>query len=518
MDKILLRFRDLTQGVDTIAAHNEIAKEKQRVLWGWWKKEAEPLPDPTLAELAQRIDTCKEINLYIFNSDSQKFFKAPLYKIYYNLGGPVIPPPQVEAECPDYYKDKELPAWFEIGPIEPIQERELSEYVLSKLNRVTSYYNSIPQEDIGQFINDISLVKHPVSLWFLCHKEEFESLGEYSVSNITSGSYPLKGKYILHLSDVHFGEQHAYKNPLAPNSFIGKETLADELIEDIRNWKRELLENIGLVLITGDLTWKASPHEFSNAEAFIGQLSQGLGLSKHHIVIVPGNHDIEWINASGTIDPNAELNYRNFYRNIYNVTPLESLLKIVRFNFPGEDDFNLCVIGLNSCRLESQENAGYGYIGRAQLKLIEEYFTKNSSIDYVIALVHHHLLPVNFIEDYDPQLKKVSMLLDAESTMQTLIFCGVKTILHGHQHQPYYSVIERVVPGYIKNGEKICLWGKINVIGAGSLGVKQSHINTIGRNSYNVLTVNPVDKTLEIETRIKSDSGVGFYSMGKIVL
>ena len=52
MDKILLRFRDLTQGVDTIATHNEIAKEKQRVLWGWWKKEAEPLPDPTLAELA----------------------------------------------------------------------------------------------------------------------------------------------------------------------------------------------------------------------------------------------------------------------------------------------------------------------------------------------------------------------------------------------------------------------------------------------------------------------------------
>lgn len=518
MDSILLRFRDLTQGIDTIEAHNKIAEKNQRVLWGWWKKEAEPLPDPTLAELAERITTCKEVIIYIFNSDSRQFFKAPLHKIYYKLGGPKMLPPEEGTKCPAYYSDKELPAWFEIGPNVSVKQKELSEFVLSKSNRVTSYYNSIPQEDIGQFINDVSLVNHPVSLWFLCHKSDFESLGEYSVNNITSGSYPLKGKYILHLSDIHFGEQHAYKHPLAKNSLIGKETLVDELIEDIRSWKRELLNEIGLIFITGDLTWKASPHEFSNAEEFIEQLSKKLGLSRHHIVIVPGNHDIEWINTAGTIDPNAELNYRNFYRNIYNVTPLDSLLKIIRFNFPGDVKFNLCVIGLNSCRLESQENAGYGYIGRAQLKLIEEYFANNSDIDYVIALVHHHLLPVNYIEDYDPQLKKVSMLLDAESTMQTLISCGVKTILHGHQHQPYYSVIERVVPGYIRRGEKCCLRGKINVVGAGSLGVKQSHINTIGRNSYNVLTVNPDSRALEVETRIKSDNGVGFYSVEKIVL
>lgn len=37
MDTILLRFRDLTQGVDTISAHNSVVEhnESGHVLWGW---------------------------------------------------------------------------------------------------------------------------------------------------------------------------------------------------------------------------------------------------------------------------------------------------------------------------------------------------------------------------------------------------------------------------------------------------------------------------------------------------
>lgn len=47
MDTVLLRFRDLTQGVDTIKAHNAIAEQKdeegkERVLWGWWKRKRSP--------------------------------------------------------------------------------------------------------------------------------------------------------------------------------------------------------------------------------------------------------------------------------------------------------------------------------------------------------------------------------------------------------------------------------------------------------------------------------------------
>ena len=43
MDRILLRFRDLTQGIQTIDVHNSVVAECGKVYWGWWKKEKEPL-------------------------------------------------------------------------------------------------------------------------------------------------------------------------------------------------------------------------------------------------------------------------------------------------------------------------------------------------------------------------------------------------------------------------------------------------------------------------------------------
>ena len=96
---------------------------------------------------------------------------------------------------------------------------------------------------------------------------------------------------------------------------------------------KSISDKIGLVLITGDLTWRANPHEFANAEKFIEDLKRELGLSNQHIVIVPGNHDVEWMAQCGKIDANAELNYRYFYRHIYNYDPNDTITKISRYNF-----------------------------------------------------------------------------------------------------------------------------------------------------------------------------------------
>lgn len=514
MDKILLRFRDLTQNINTIEVHNEIAKKYGSVYWGWWKKDNEPFPDPMLSELSEDIKRLKDICIYFIDSDSGQYYKAPLYDILYTPGqSRTCIPKDSLAMCPEYYREKELPAWFEIGVIEKVSRQELSQYVLSSKNRTTRHYNSIPQQDIGNFINDINILSHPVSIWFFCTVNEFDSLGTRSIHNISSGSYPTKGKYILHLSDLHFGEHHAYKNPLATSQPTSKEPLIHELIDDLKCLGENFLNEIALVIITGDLTWAANPHEFSNANSFIAQLKQELGLGSEHVIVVPGNHDIEWINNFGKIDTNAELNYRNFYKELYSSSPLDSILKINRYKV---GTTNLCIVALNSCRLESPENAGYGYIGSDQLRILQEYFERNQDIDYKIAVLHHHVLPVNYIEEYDPKSKKVSMLLDAESVMQSLVSCGVNTVLHGHQHQPYYTTIKRIVPEYIKNGKKTRLEGCLNIIGAGSLGVSQTKLNTIGRNSYNVLHIE--DNYISVQTRIKSSNGVGFYSDPDVLL
>ena len=134
-----------------------------------------------------------------------------------------------------------------------------------------------------------------------------------------------------------------------------------------------------------------------------------------------------------------------------------------------------------------------------------------NEFDYTIAMLHHHVLPVNFVEEFDFSDKKVSMLLDAESVISTLLGCGVNAILHGHQHQPYFSSIERIIPGYIDGGQKKLLQKKLAVVGAGSIGAKSSHINSIGRNTYNIISIDS-DNRLHIIERVRGENGVGFFS------
>ena len=512
-DCILLRFRELTQGIQTIEEHNKIARKEGHVLWGWWKKNNEPSPDPSLEELALDLMDRKNAFVYFVNADTEQYYKSQLSTIYYTPGQ-TTPCPN-KSLCPDYYEERELVAWFCVGIITEISKDDLHEYVLSRANRTTSDNNSIPPDVIGNFLNDTTILNHPVSLWFICKEEEFESLNTECVLSITNGSYHTKGKYILHLSDLHFGDYHAYRNPLAKGKMPSKEFLFDELISDLKSIEPDIVNNIGLILVTGDLTWRSDPHEFSNASAFFEQLRIECGLSSHHIVVVPGNHDIEWLDSSGKIDDNAELNYRNFYQGLYNSRPTKTLLKIIRYNVENSGQkYNLCVIGLNSCRLESEENAGYGYVGRDQLRIVQEYLDRNKDgIDYIIAVLHHHVLPVNYIEDFDPQSKRISLLLDSESVIQLLCSYENKAcaILHGHQHQPYFSQIRRIIPGYIKDGKRKCIDQKVCIIGAGSLGVNQSKTNTIGRNSYNLLSIDKGSNLLSITNRVKGSNGVGFF-------
>ena len=56
LDIILLRYRDITPSINTIDEHNKVVEEKGRVLWGWWKKGSEQMPDPYLFEIAEEID------------------------------------------------------------------------------------------------------------------------------------------------------------------------------------------------------------------------------------------------------------------------------------------------------------------------------------------------------------------------------------------------------------------------------------------------------------------------------
>ncbi|GET38684.1 metallophosphoesterase family protein [Microseira wollei] len=88
---------------------------------------------------------------------------------------------------------------------------------------------------------------------------------------------------ILHLSDLHFGT-------LADaNNWYG--TLAD----DLNDLSSELdFNQIDALIISGDVANRSTEEEYHAAEKFITQLAGEFRIKRSHIIIVPGNHDLNW--------------------------------------------------------------------------------------------------------------------------------------------------------------------------------------------------------------------------------
>jgi predicted phosphodiesterase len=514
-DYLLLRFRELTAGIETIPAHNKIVKERGHVLWGWWKKPPELTPDPALTMLAKTVNKKNGDRLIFFvNSADGTLYEAPLSQIFYEPGGPELKCPEPE-HCPQYYREKTLAAWFRVGKITK-SKRSLDTYVFSSSNRTAldRSETGISRSHIHQVVADVAFLDSNVSLWFITPIGDIEFSAEsQAVRPLSRGVWPAKGGIVLHLSDLHFGVEHAFRNELASSTEprLAKQTLSEAIIDDLRAARVDL-NDVAMILISGDLTWSGDAHEFENARQFIARLRNACGLHISQVVVVPGNHDIEWRDGKGDVSSNAELNYASFSRALYGTDPDQTFVRVHEFVIAGRP---VVVVGLNSCRIESRENAGLGFVGREQLnKALTFLSMRQKKEELKIAMLHHHLLPVNYVEDFDAATKRVSLTLDAEAVVRSLISAGVHIVLHGHQHQPYIAQIRRIIEDFVDPfdfrpaGSK-CLDGSLWVLGGGSIGVSRRHVNVIGRNSYNIIDLR-TRSTIVLRARIQSSAGPGF--------
>lgn len=527
-DYLLLRFRDLPRSeqrrIKTIIEHNEIVDNRGgRVIWGWWKKPLELTPDPGLSLLKNELHPGEYRALLVDSADG-RLYHAPLYVIYYEPGAPPLECPN-KAICPTYYNSEKLPAWFEIGRIReglPEGFASLDEFVWSHRNRTEPRRSAaaLPEYAINQVVTDIEFLDSNVSLWFIIPTQDVGLRDRGDLVQATSrGVWHSKGHYALHLSDLHFGEHHAFRNQLSRGLEVARESLLEALLQDL-----ETIEikdrDIALVLVTGDLTWAGESHEFANAENFFDVLCRKVGLHRSQVIIVPGNHDIEWREGKEEIDENAEYNYLNFISNFYGVAPGKSLLRIHQFMICGRP---VRIIGLNTCRLESKQNAGIGFVGREQIKEFQNFLHTFpiQENELRIALGHHHLVPVNYVEFIDWTNRRVSIMLDADAVLRNLMYSNTRLILHGHQHQPFMAEVRRIIDKFIDpfGGNEMRLDRTALIVGGGSVGVERSHLNVVGRNSYNIIDMAFEDNPskFEVRTRIQSPDSPAFSDYQRVV-
>jgi hypothetical protein len=106
------------------------------------------------------------------------------------------------------------------------------------------------------------------------------------------GYAPADELTVLHLSDLHFGSGHGFGAEGLTAADRSRDTLAARLRDDLD----KLADTRGLwpdlVVVTGDLTQRALPAEFEQAGTFLAGLLEAVGLPRHRLAMVPGNHDI----------------------------------------------------------------------------------------------------------------------------------------------------------------------------------------------------------------------------------
>ena len=93
---------------------------------------------------------------------------------------------------------------------------------------------------------------------------------------------------ILHISDLHMSEN---VDPLA---------MLQPLVADLTDRARGRqqggwgFDRLDYLVISGDLTNRATPEEFVKAGVFISGLIEHFQLTAERCIIVPGNHDLSW--------------------------------------------------------------------------------------------------------------------------------------------------------------------------------------------------------------------------------
>jgi 3',5'-cyclic AMP phosphodiesterase CpdA len=316
---------------------------------------------------------------------------------------------------------------------------------------------------------------------------------------------------VLHLSDLHVGELH-YKHRLTwPGGQLNpNEQSAGELIrEDLQSL--ELSGRIDAMVLSGDLVCSGSPNEFRRAQSVIEELLLEMNLDLSRLLLVPGNHDIEWnpgsLGVANYGKPVSREGYDDFLKLLGKAPQGE--IDVVEVT-SRSNTVKLQLVGLDSNRVEGPQAAGIGFVSRDALvaakKAVQEFRSNvpsdTQALNWIV--VHHHIFPATPTPLSEAEGRVVSIMANSAEILDYANQWKVEVILHGHEHQPSITVARRWP---IDVGD---VFAPIASIGAGSFSVKRDSLGPFSRNHYYVL-VRRADGLL-IRSRQQGTGGVKFVS------
>lgn len=253
---------------------------------------------------------------------------------------------------------------------------------------------------------------------------------------------------LLQLSDLHFGEDHAFSQRGEPP---GRRPLSEAVIRSLA--EAGIDPSFDALILCGDVFDKVTVEERRAARAELRRLIDALpGLGR--AIIVPGNHDLSWDPAfHGQPREERFAAYNSLVAEFPEIEPPLSELPAV--TVLSKDGLKpLALLLLDSCVLESPSQAGLGYVGDDKLDVLRDRVTATgiaAESHTVVGVLHHHLISVSTV----PQLPRtrhpdtedrvpVGLTVDAGAVMRELSRHGTRLVLHGHQHTPaLVTVLDR---------------------------------------------------------------------------
>ncbi len=260
--------------------------------------------------------------------------------------------------------------------------------------------------------------------------------------------------YILHLSDLHFG------NTRDANHWHGQ--LSNDLSQLLNQLEPSQTPRLDALIISGDIANQSLPEEYKAAALFINRIMQDFDLRRKQVEIVPGNHDLNWELSEDAFTPVRRNKYQgsleeedilendliidgnfvlvpnptqyeqrfkyfsNFYENVIGKPyPQPYRQQYELRHFPEQ---NLLILGLNSAwklnndpKYKACASINPDALTNAIREINENPTYKNSRLK--IAVWHH---PLN--SPFEDRIKDHGFI-------EQLAQNGFRLALHGHIHQ-----------------------------------------------------------------------------------
>lgn len=330
---------------------------------------------------------------------------------------------------------------------------------------------------------------------------------------------------LLHISDLH-----RTKGPRLYN-----EELLPAILNDSRRWAEDGIPQPDLIIVSGDLIQgvpadaldadREVERQYEEASDFLCELAtKFLDSDRGKVIIVPGNHDVQWNRArqamrpvktappdvaQKALEPESGFrwswtdlqayeicdagryesrfeNFRRFQAGFYaglDPNPLvEGTADLVFVEYPPLD---LAVAGFASWH----GNDCFCHVGAIHPSPLAKArdLLERSQASLTVAVWHHSIVGGPRAQDYMDQ-RVVHRLIDS----------GFTVGLHGHQHFPGAAPFDLRLPNLTS----------MAVIGAGSLAVGDQQLPMGERRQYNIVVLDPEARTIRTHVRSMSDSGV----------